>query len=200
VGAKMISKERNTSEKITPEQAYLDSLDAGENSSDAEEETGNQDNFNSNLEADETQEFTSEYVVTQDNIENNKIGRSNSEVVDDNGTPSPIKYSERNVTEKCDGQKNVMKDAIVISVISLEAGAKYYAQYHEQLENDKLHNHVKKGPLSKAIILRFKKNVNYTSAKTYADAFSEILKNKEPAHCIAVLEGARENFPDAFVR
>jgi hypothetical protein len=73
VGANMLSKERSASEKITHEKSCLDSLDGGENSSDAEEETGNEEKFTNIHEADETQEFTSEYVVTQDNIENNKI-------------------------------------------------------------------------------------------------------------------------------
>lgn len=144
-------------------------------------------------------EPSSEDDNTEDYVEGKKHNRSNSVSIDSNGTPSPIKYEQRNLTtnEKTE-KKNPMKDALIINVISLEAGAKYHTKFHQKLSNDKLFNHNKKGRITTNVINMLKNLVNYTSSNSYACAFSELLRNKEPAHCIAVLEGSKENLPSSF--
>lgn len=95
-------------------------------------------------------------------------------------------------------KKNVMKDAITISTISLEAGAKFHEAYHVQLGENKTFKSKIFGQIVDRLQTLLHKKVEYKSTSTYSEAFSECLKNKEPAHLVAIIEGSRPNFPHSF--
>lgn len=136
---------------------------------------------------------------TQEIAKSVRHGRSNSLTFDRHGTSSPMKYSDRNTTtEDSEVDQAAMKDAIVISVISLEVAARCYKKFHENLKKDKTYNAVTRGVLKPSTERELVKNVNYTSAREYQSAFSEILKNKEPAHCVPIVEGPRDDLPNFF--
>ncbi len=135
---------------------------------------------------------------TEDIAAGKRLARSNSTFFDKKRTSNPIKPADRNTTEDANDDLEKWKDAVIISVISLEAAAQHYKGFHDGLKKGLLFNSEVKGTVDKNIQNELAKNISYTSQKSYANAFSEILKNKEPAHCVPVMEGSREHMPEKF--
>lgn len=147
----------------------------------------------------EIDEWEEDLGSTEEIVTGKKLGRSNSSFFDKKGTPSPIKPADRNTTEEVNGNPTEMKDMLIISVISLEAGASHYKNYHKGLQKKGLLFNAKvEGRVDEKVKQALVKNVTYSTQASYAKAFSEMLKNKEPAHCVPIIEGSRNNMPKNF--
>lgn len=143
-------------------------------------------------------EASAEKNSTPEIVRLRKPGRSNSQSFNRDGLSIRMGFSQRNIVGGVATSPTEMKDALIISIISLEAGAKFYKTYHQRLEANKNYNSVINGQLEPKVNEALNKNVSYTTQAEYHDAFRDILQNKEPAHCVSVIEGPRDNFPTSF--
>lgn len=169
-----------------------------EDFSDAHSESDSEIEAGKNENADEFDEDSSDLGSTEEAVQKNILTRSNSRFFNKEKLSNPIRISERNTVGDSPANQADMKDAFIVAMISLEAGARFYKTYHAKLRRNRLFNAKVFGRVDSGVQEELVSYVNYSSQDTYESAFSEILKNKEPAHCVVVIEGSRNNFPQKF--